>query len=127
MRKVTTQSRDQNIREIETLMRLSEEMKARRYDTAAAELLWGAFANGIIAIAQANRWPHSRHGDLKSAALLLTGKIGTRDWRAQFGQAERLHTNFYRRIPRQALDQCFRSTEKAAQQLLEEAQRQVQH
>ena len=106
-------------------MHLLEEMRARRYDTAAAELLWGAFANGIIAIAQANRWPHSRHGDLKSAAPLLTGRIGTRDWRAQFGQAERLHTNFYRRLPnRRALGQCFRTTVKAAQELLEEAQRQ---
>jgi hypothetical protein len=121
---VITQNRDENFREIETLMHLSEEMRARRYDTAAAELLWGAFANGLIAIAQANDWPHSRHGDLKSAAPILTGKVGTRDWRAQFGQAERLHTNFYRRIPRQALDQCFRSTGKAAQELLGEARRQ---
>lgn len=124
---MTAQTEDENIREMQTLMRLSEEMRARRQDTAAAELLWGAFANGIIAIAQANGWPHSRHGDLKSAASLLTGKLGTRDWRAQFGQAERLHTNFYRRIPKRALDQCFISTEKAAQQLLEEAQRRVQH
>ena len=120
---MTTPSRDDNIQEIETLISLSEEMRIRGHDTAAAELLWGAFANGLINIAQTNGWLHSRHRDLRTIAHMLTGIIGTRDWRAQFGQAERLHTNFYRRLnSKQALDQCFTSTRRAAQELLEEAQ-----
>ena len=119
---MTTPNRDENIQEVETLMRLSDEMRTRGHDTAAAELLWGAFANGLINIAQANGWPHRRHRDLRSTAPMLTGRIGTRDWKAQFGQAERLHTNFYRRLGnKQALDQCFTSTLRATQELLEEA------
>lgn len=121
---MTTPEGDDNIREMENLMHLSDELKARGHDTAAAELLWGAFANGIINIARTNGWPHSRHRDLKSAAPMLTGKIGIRNWSAQFGQAERLHTNFYRRLAdKRTLDQCFTATRRAAQELLEEAQR----
>ena len=121
---MTTPNKNENIQEIQDLMQLSDELRWRGHDTAAAELLWGAFANGLINIAQSNGWPHSRHRDLRSVAPMLTGRIGTRDWSAQFGQAERLHTNFYRRLAsKKALDQCFASTRRAAQELLEEAQR----
>lgn len=106
---------------VESLLRTSQELNARGDGSASGELMWGAFANAMIAIAENHGWPNRRHRELRTTAPLLTGNIGNRDWRAQFGQAERLHVNFYRQhLEERTLNQCMSSTERATRELLGE-------
>ncbi len=106
---------------VERLLRTAQELNARGDRVASAELMWGAFANAMIAVAENHGWPNRRHRELRTTAPLLTGNIGSRDWRAQFGQAERLHAHFYRQdLREQTLNQCMSSTERATRELLGE-------
>ena len=106
---------------VENLLRTSRELKARGDGLASGELMWGAFANAMIVIAEDHGWPNRRYRELRTTAPFLTGSIGSRDWRAQFGQAEGLHVNFYRQhLEEHALNQCMSSTEGATRELLGE-------
>ena len=61
----------------------------------AAEMLWGAAAHAIIAVAQDNGWPYQYHRDLTSAAKKLA--IEHQDWVMWDGgkAAEQCHIYFY--------------------------------
>lgn len=61
----------------------------------AAEMLWGAAAHAIIAVAQDNGWSYQYHRDLTSAAKKLA--IERQDWQMWDGgkAAEQCHIYFY--------------------------------
>ena len=118
---VTPSTRERKAGVVERLLVKSREFTAKEDSVASAELMWGAFANAMIAVAEDNGFPNRRHRELRATAPLLTGRIGARDWKAQFGQAEQLHTHFYRQHLRErALNQCMSNTESATRELLEE-------
>lgn len=64
----------------------------------AAELLWGAVAHALIAIAEINEWPcqgHKGHkGYFQVAARLAEGQPGI-SWQCDIAAADQLHGHFY--------------------------------
>ena len=61
----------------------------------AAELLWGAFAHCLIAVAQNEGLPHDSHGAFTRIAQHLDAAQGGNTWRSHFGSADQLHQHFY--------------------------------
>lgn len=63
----------------------------------AAELLWGAVAHALIAIAEINEWPCQGHrGYFQVAARLAEGQPGI-SWQSDIAAADQLHGHFYNR------------------------------
>lgn len=64
----------------------------------AAEMLWGAAAHAIIAVAQQRGWPYQHHRDLTATAKRLAFESG--DWRIWDGSkaAGQCHIYFYHRV-----------------------------
>ena len=64
----------------------------------AAEMLWGAAAHAIIAVAQQRGWPYERHRDLTTTAKRLA--FESDDWRIWDGAkaAGQCHIYFYHRV-----------------------------
>ena len=60
-----------------------------------AELLWGAAAHALIAVALKEGWPYDSHGALKTVAKWLLDVPGLPEWLSEFNTAERFHTHFY--------------------------------
>ena len=60
-----------------------------------SELLWGAAAHAILAIATDRGWHKNSHGALKAAARMLSGELDDRRLLSDFDSAEKLHENFY--------------------------------
>ena len=60
-----------------------------------AELLWGAAAHALIAVAQENGWPYDSHGALRNVAIRLETNHRRPQWRSDFNIAEYFHTHFY--------------------------------
>ena len=61
----------------------------------AAEALWGAFVQGLIAHARRHQLPHDSHGSFRNAARHLDRLRNTNFWSSSFADAERLHVHFY--------------------------------
>ena len=64
-------------------------------DLIAAELLWGAAAHALIAVAQHNGWRYDSHGALRNVAKQLAELQQRPQWRSDFSIAEDFHTHFY--------------------------------
>ena len=60
-----------------------------------AEMLWGAVAHALIAVALRNGWPYDSHGALKRVAKRLPNVPGMSHWLTEFDVMERFHNHFY--------------------------------
>lgn len=60
-----------------------------------SEVLWGAVAHALIAIALIQDKPYDSHGALRRVASALPGVPSQVPGKSEFGRAEELHTNFY--------------------------------
>ncbi len=60
-----------------------------------AEMVWGAAAHGLIAVALWQRRPYNSHGAMKDAARRLPNVPGQSDWLTEFDAIEECHAHFY--------------------------------
>ncbi len=60
-----------------------------------AELLWGAAAHALIAVALEHGWHYDSHGALRNVARQLVTLHRRPQWFTDFDTAERFHTHFY--------------------------------
>ncbi|MYC31750.1 MAG: hypothetical protein F4X64_01055 [Chloroflexi bacterium] len=60
-----------------------------------AEMLWGAVAHALTAVALQNGWPHDSHGSLKRVAKRLPNVPGASHWLTEFDVMEWFHSHFY--------------------------------
>lgn len=60
-----------------------------------AELLWGAVAHALIAVALEYGWHFDSHGALRNVAVRLETSQERPQWRSDFSMAERFHTHFH--------------------------------
>ena len=60
-----------------------------------SEMLWGAAAHAMIAVALEQSRPYDSHGALKNLAKLLRTATGQPNWLTEFNIGERFHSNFY--------------------------------
>lgn len=60
-----------------------------------AELLWGAAAHALVAVALENGWHYDSHGAMRNVATQLEMSHQRPQWRSDFNTAERFHTHFY--------------------------------
>ena len=63
----------------------------------AAELLWGALAHGIIALAELNGWRCEGHQGFQFVAGKLAEGDSLPRWQSDTAAGEQLHTYFYQR------------------------------
>ena len=85
----------------------------------AAEILWGAFAHGLIAVGSLNQWRYTSHESLKRVARNLADMPGLPRWESDFAYAERLHIHFYHgRLDSLGLTQARTATRLAIDRLL---------
>ena len=103
----------------ELIRRADQESGDGGNDMIAAEFLWGALAQCLIAIAQNDGLPHDSHGAfLRTAQYLDTTQEGNIR-RCRFGSAERLHHYFYHGdLPDAELRTHRRRTREAILELL---------
>lgn len=59
-----------------------------------SEMLWGAAAHALIAVALQNGWPYNSHGAMKDVARRLPDIPKEPHWLSEFATAERFHINF---------------------------------
>ena len=63
----------------------------------AAELLWGAVAQTIIALAAKNGWPWHGHSGYFEMARRLAEQEPEVPWQSDIAAADQLHGHFYNR------------------------------
>ena len=63
----------------------------------AAELLWGAVAQSLLAIAEDNSWPCQGHGGYFQVARRLAEQQHNVTWQSDTAAADQLHRHFYNR------------------------------
>ncbi len=63
----------------------------------AAELLWGAVAQSLLAIAEDNSWPCQGHGGYFQVARRLAEQQPNVPWQSDIAAADQLHGHFYNR------------------------------
>ena len=61
----------------------------------ASEMLWGAAAHALIAVAMRQGMPYNSHGALKNVSWHLPNVPGQTHWLTEFDAAERYHNHFY--------------------------------
>jgi len=61
----------------------------------AAELLWGALAHGLIAIAELNGWRCEGHQGYREVGRQLESSTQRLRWRSDVASGEQLHKHFY--------------------------------
>ena len=62
---------------------------------AAAELLWGALAHGLIAVAETNSWRCEGHRGYQEVAKQLQANTRRQRWQSDVAAGEQLHRHFY--------------------------------
>ena len=60
-----------------------------------SEILWGAAAHALIAVALRFGYPFNSHGALRNVTNQLFHVPGQPGWRGEYNVAEELHINFY--------------------------------
>ncbi len=60
-----------------------------------AELLWGAAAHALIAVALQQGLPYNSHGAFKNVARRQLDDPGLPEWLSEFNIAEQFHKHFY--------------------------------
>ena len=63
----------------------------------AAELLWGAVAHALIALAEINEWPCQGHRGYSLVAARLAELQPGISWQSDIAAADQLHEHFYNR------------------------------
>ena len=63
----------------------------------AAELLWGAVAHALIAVAAINEWPCQGHSGYFQVARRLAEQQPDIPWQSDIAAADQLHRHFYNR------------------------------
>ena len=61
----------------------------------ASELLWGAVAHAVVAVATDRNWPKNSHSAFKNAVRQLHHERNEPELLTFFDSAEKLHQNFY--------------------------------
>ena len=90
-----TISRGEHILVAQTLLDESDDEFAADKMLKASEVLWGAVAHALIAIALSRGQPYDSHGALRRVASQLPGVPSQVPGKSEFGRAEELHNNFY--------------------------------
>ena len=80
---------------MELLERSNEEFDHGGNTMIAAELLWGAYAQLSLAVAEARGWPALGHRAYRNTAINLRDLQGSERWVSDWAAAERLHSRFY--------------------------------
>ena len=75
--------------------RSNEEFNPGGNTMIAAELLWGAYAQLSLAVAELRGWPGSSHQAYSITATNLRDLQGSERWVSDCAAAERLHSHFY--------------------------------
>ena len=79
----------------ELMQRADQEWQDGGNEIIAAELLWGAVARCLVAVAMNEDLPHDSHGAFRRIAQHLDNVHGGSTWRSRFGAAEPLHFHYY--------------------------------
>ena len=79
----------------EFIRRSDEEFDDGGNNLIAAELLWGAVAHGLIAIAEINGWRCEGHRGYQAVSVQLDEHSSPGPWRSDTAAAEQLHVHFY--------------------------------
>ena len=64
-------------------------------EIVGAELLWGAAAHALIAVALQQGLPYDSHGAFKNVAKQQLNDPGRPEWLSEFNTAEQFHKHFY--------------------------------
>ena len=64
-------------------------------EVVGAELLWGAAAHALIAVALQQELPYDSHGAFKYIAMQQPNDPGRPEWLSEFNTAEQFHKHFY--------------------------------
>ena len=80
---------------MELMERSNEEFNPGGNTMIAAELLWGAYAQLSLAVAELRGWPALSHGTYRNTAINLRDLQGSERWVSDWAAAERLHSHFY--------------------------------
>ena len=103
----------------ELLQRGDQEAADGGNERIAAELLWGAFAHCLIAVAQNDGLPYDSHGAFERTAQHMDAVQGSNRWRSRFGSAEKLHQHFYHgHLPAREVRTHRQLTREGIQELL---------
>lgn len=79
----------------ELLERSNEEFNFGGNTVIAAELLWSAYAQLSLAVAEARGWPALGHAAYRNTAINLRDLQDSERWVSDWAAAERLHSHFY--------------------------------
>ena len=80
---------------MELVERSNEEFNTGGNTMIAAELLWGAYAQLSLAVAELRGWPALSHGAYRNTATNLRDLHDSERWVSDWAAAERLHSHFY--------------------------------
>ena len=80
---------------MELMERSNQEFNPGGNTMIAAELLWGAYAQLSLAVAELKGWPALSHGTYRNTATKLRELQGSEQWVSDWAAAERLHSHFY--------------------------------
>ena len=92
---MTTFPRSQHVNIARRFLDKSNREFANGDELNGAELLWGAVAHALIAVALEYGWHFDSHGALRNVAVQLETSQERPQWRSDFSMAERFHTHFY--------------------------------
>ena len=87
---------------VEFAQRSDQEFDRGGNTMIAAELLWGAIAHTLLAIAEINHWPCRGHGGYFQVARRLAEQQPYVSWQSDIAAADQLHRHFYNRNLRSA-------------------------
>ena len=76
---------------VEFAQRSEQEFDLGGNHRVAAELLWGAVAQVLIAIAEVNKWPYQGHRGYSEVAKRLAEQQSEPRWQSDIAAADQLH------------------------------------
>ena len=85
----------EHIRTAQELLDEAEAEFAVGKNLKGSEMLWGAAAHALIAVALRQGRPFNSHGALRNVATRLPNVPSQPEWRREFAATEELHINFY--------------------------------
>ena len=117
---MSTDEQTARIRELVELSDQGFETSERMADQMiAADMLWGAFARGLIAVAMVHGWECCSEQHMKDVADRLADKQHQPGWRQDFEAAAQLQQHFlHGHLDETRLAADRRSTKRAVDQLL---------
>lgn len=92
---MTTFPQNQHISIARHFLEKSEREFAASDEHNGAELLWGAAAHALIAVAQEHGWHYDSHGAFRNAIKALAALHQRPQWISDLDTAENFHIHFY--------------------------------